>query len=208
MNYENIIEYLIKQDSKGLEMLYNSYGSKLYGYALKKWHLEEDDSWDIVYQTLYKLVEVLPRYKFESQNHFNKFILTVFINFLKEHYRKNKHQYEEILDPVDTEIERQQDDGYEDEETEEKIDDSSIWIEPEVLKEYKENDTYENPKLKTLKQALAKLDEVDREILLLKSQHFDYEEIAGMLKIDKKLLKVKYFRAKERLIKLFNSLNT
>lgn len=207
MNYENIIEYLIKQDSKGLEMLYNSYGSKLYGYALKKWHLEEDDSWDIVYQTLYKLVDVLPRYKFESQNHFNKFILTVFINFLKEHYRKTKSQNDKKLEFYNTEIIIESEDGSYDEKSGKVIDDS-IWIEPEVFRDYYENEMYENPKLKKLKQVLEVLEEGDREILLLKSQNFDYEEIAAMLKIDKKLLKVKYFRAKERLIKLFNGLNT
>ncbi len=206
MKYKEIIEQLKKQDQTGLEALYNQYGSKLYGYAVKKWHLE-DYAWDIVYKTLYKLIEAIPKCKFESQSSFDHFIIKVFNNFLKEHHRNNKYQNEQFVEnsnadtPIDNSID------YE-EENQEKEDESSIWIEPEVFKDYYESESFEHPKLKKIKQALAELEEVDRAMLLLKSQNFSYEEIAEMLKIEKKLLKVKYFRAKERLIKLFNSLNS
>ncbi len=49
----DIVSKIKKKDSDAITLLYNVYGKKLYGYAIAKWKLSEDDSWELIYKTLY-----------------------------------------------------------------------------------------------------------------------------------------------------------
>ena len=46
-----------------MRVIYERYGRKLYAYAVSSWNLDEDTSWDIVYDTLYKTVEKIDEYE-------------------------------------------------------------------------------------------------------------------------------------------------
>jgi RNA polymerase sigma-70 factor (ECF subfamily) len=63
---------------------------------------------------------------------------------------------------------------------------------------------YTQPMLARLEAALAQLNETEQSLLLLKAQQFSYDEIAQMLGLENNQLKVRHFRAKQRLITLFN----
>ncbi|MBI3240070.1 MAG: hypothetical protein HYZ43_14700, partial [Flavobacteriia bacterium] len=47
----------IPTDNDFLTEIYNRYGKKLYAYALKTWKISEDDAWNLIYKTLYKVIE-------------------------------------------------------------------------------------------------------------------------------------------------------
>src|SRR5688572_14823202 len=97
MEYQEIIKLILSKDKAGLEALYNIYGQKFYSHAVTRWNLSEDDAWEVVYQTLETLVLKLPEYRFESKGHFDNFIFKVFINFLRQFYRKHRHRQVEKL---------------------------------------------------------------------------------------------------------------
>lgn len=205
MDYKTIIEQLAEKNKKGYESLYILFANKFYGYAITKWNFSEDESWDIVYKTLETLVNKLSNYKFESQAHFNGFVFKVFINFLRQQYRLNKTREKEInfirLGEVDY---GEVDSALEGIETN-KIEGS---FSKEFFTDYYHNEGGENPKLIELKKALEKLDKNEQDILLLKAQNYTYDEIAQMLRIENKQLKVKHHRAKHKLLVLLQELLT
>src|SRR5258708_6647451 len=86
----DLVRDIRKKDKNAVTLLYNRYGKKLYGFAVSKWNLTEDEAWEIVYQTLYKIMDVADRYKFEEENNFIGFIYKVFVNNLRNYYNKNK----------------------------------------------------------------------------------------------------------------------
>src|SRR5437867_1010612 len=92
-----LIKEIRKKDKKAIAALYNSYGKKLYGFAIHKWNLNEDEAWDLIYKTLYKIIEVIDRYKFESESKFNGFVFRVFINNLRNQYNEKKSKGVETI---------------------------------------------------------------------------------------------------------------
>lgn len=200
MEYKEILDLIARKDKMGLEALYTTYGQKFYAYAARRWFLNEDEAWEVVYQTLETLVLKLSGYTFDSKLHFDNFIFKVFTNFLRQHFRSHrKHQFDQInigLDFSDT-FEDEGDDVDVDPAKAAETDDRS-------LSEYYENEVLENPKLLALEKTLQQLDETERDILLLRAQNYSYDEIASMLKIENKQLKVRHHRIKQKLIQLLN----
>lgn len=205
MEYKEIIKLILSKDKAGLEALYNIYGQKFYSFAVTRWNLSEDDAWEVVYQTLETLVLKLPDYMFESKLHFDNFLFKVFTNFLRQLYRKHRHREVEKYGTEKLFDDSIYSDSQEvteilDIENRESYESSDFSIEHQVLNEYYETEIVENPKLTALRKALEQLDEVERDILLLRAQDYSYDEIAKMLKIDNKQLKVRHHRIKSRLI--------
>jgi RNA polymerase sigma factor (sigma-70 family) len=199
-SYTTIIRLLRQKDREGFELLYNTYGQKFFAYAVKRWFLTQDDAWDVVYQTLQTLVLKLPAHEFESKKHFENFLFKVFINFLRQHYRRHRKQQEggagltisleaafAAGDP-----EGGADLGY------------GIDLDTQAMRAYYREDTVDSPNLTALKCALQQLKPKEREILLLRAQNYTYDEIAQMLKITNKQLKVKHHRSKQKLMQLLN----
>lgn len=199
MNYKSIIELILKKDQKGLEALYNQYGKKFYGFAIEKWHLSEDQAWDVIYQTLYTLTLKLSDYNFESQAHFNNLIFKIFVNFLRQSFRASRKNTSEI---VFTDFNMNQ---FTDEsEFNEASDNIEITdFDKQTLNAYYTSEVIENPKLVAINEALKEMESLDKDLLIMRAQNFTYEEIAKMLRIDNNQLKVRYFRAKKKLIHLF-----
>jgi|SRR5450432_2295066 len=198
MDYKEILELIGRKDKLGLEALYNTYGQKFYSYAVQRWFLNEDEAWEVVYQTLDTLVLKLPGYDFESKLHFDNFLFKVFTNFLRQFFRRHrKHQFDKVDLDVNFSSESDPDDYHEsdDEKTNFEIDSRSF-------NEYYQTDIVENPKLIALEKALMNLDETERNILLLRAQNYSYDEIASMLNIENNQLKVKHHRSKLKLTKM------
>ena len=96
----NLIQKIKKKDSISIESLYTSYGKKLYGFAITRWQVTEDDAWELVYKTLYKFLEVKDRYTFENEKKLQAFLFQSFINNLRNLYNEKKSKHIETM-PLD-----------------------------------------------------------------------------------------------------------
>lgn len=191
-NYLEIIELISKHDPKGLEVLYEAYGSKFYAYAVRRWSFDEDSAWEVVYKTLETLVLKLSNYQFESKTHFDNFLYKVLLNFLRQHVRKNRGKLEQDVQYLDIN------------DTEDGVTGFSNQIDKKAFLDYFKTETVESPILLTLNDSLNKLDPIERDLLLLRAQNYSYDEIATLLGIDNNQLKVKHLRAKKKLLHLLN----
>lgn len=162
--------------------LYSRYGKKLYAYAIKNWSVTEDQSWDLVYKTLYKVIDSYKNYKFESEEKFAAFIFKIFINYLRNHYRDHKKQNEKLqvaeISPVElqnrmdyrADTDRTNGDG---------------------------TDVPSDPRLVALTEELDKMEDWQRMLLLMRSEGRPYSEIARYVQKPEEQLKVYYQRLKE-----------
>lgn len=172
-----LINDIRKKDKNSITILYNQYGRKLYGYAVYRWNLNEDEAWELVYKTLYKTIDVIDKYNFENENKFKGFIYQSFINNLRNYYNEQKVK---------------------------KI--QTVPLEENNKHESKEKET-ESPDsiyMRCLKQILAQFDDWKRILLLMKAQNYRYEEIATYVNKPADQLKVYYMRAKQSLTEKVN----
>lgn len=167
--------------------MYKRYGRRLFSYALSTWRLNEDDAWEVVYQTLYKVIEKINQYKFESENNFSSFIFKVFINQLRNHIRNQKTKK---IRTISTSEEYVFDE----------IDSSELMNDIDPVSPKPE----ENQQLLLLKQELDELEEWEKILLLLRSQNMPYNEIAKYVNKPVDQLKVYYQRLK---VKILNKIN-
>jgi RNA polymerase sigma factor (sigma-70 family) len=166
-----IAEELKKKRTDGVGLLYERYGKKLYGYAVKNWKVSEDEAWELVYKTLYKVMQVIDRYTFEDEQKFNGFLFKIFINYLRNHYRDHKK------DPETTELM----------EKHEKMSSDRAEGEP----------TKASPLMECLQKVLQALDDWQRVLLLMRAQDHPYEAIAPFVGKPAGQLKVYHLRLKK-----------
>lgn len=183
-NFQDLIKLITARKKVGWETLYNQYGSKFYDYSIQRWNLNEDEAWDVVYQTLETVVNKISRYNFKSQEDFDKFIYRVLINFLKKKFRSKRFQEGRQTVYVDFNGEQI------------RKSENSIISSIEV-QEYYANEASENQTLVQLKSILENFEPLERDLLLLRAQNYSYEEIGEMLQIDNVHLKVKHHRVKK-----------
>jgi RNA polymerase sigma factor (sigma-70 family) len=164
-------DLLIKTDKTSIGVLYERYGKKLFGYALHKWKINEDDNWDLIYKTLYRVLETHSNYKFSSEEKFSAFVFTVFINYLRNFYRDKKNLPVEILEL-----------------------DENFSDRPETG-----NETSPSPAMNLLVSELDQLEDWERILLLMRSQDMPYSEIAKYVGKPEEQLKVYYGRLKKKL---------
>lgn len=160
-----------------LEELYQRYGKKLYGYASKSWKLDEDVCWDLIYKTLYKVIETHEQYHFENENKLAAFVFRVFINYLRNHYRDNKKLSERLH------LIRMEDGEFED------------------FAEKDDIQAADNRHMSALKEVLQGLEDWQRMLLLMRSEGRPYSEIAKFVDRPEEQLKVYYQRLKETISK-------
>jgi DNA-directed RNA polymerase specialized sigma24 family protein len=173
----SLLERIKKKDKEAITLLYNTYGKKLYGFAVGKWNVNEDEAWDLVYKTLYKIISVIDRYTFENESKFNGFVYTSFINNLRNHYQASKK--------IPQLVELEEKHG--------------------SVSEEKENVPKEmSAHMKCLKMVLAQFEDWKRILMLMKAQNFSYEEIATYVQKPADQLKVYYMRAKQVLVEKVN----
>ncbi len=195
--YTEIVELVAQGEAKGYELLYRSYGDRLYGYAIRNWSFDEDTSWDLVYKTFDNIKKlILSGTTFDSEAHFTSYVFRAFINNLKYAYRTLQKQQIEFVPLPET-----NDEGLSDEDSDEVCSDQ---LDVEELKDYSDNSDNAQVVFK-VNAVLEQMDQSDREILLLRAQDFSYKQIAAMLKCEEKegQLKVKHLRAKKKFIKIY-----
>ena len=162
-----------------ITILYNRYGKKLYSYAIHTWNVNEDVAWELIYKTLYKVIDSYTNYQFQSEEKFASFIFKIFINYLRNHYRDNKadnvFEYS-AMDDVD--------------------------LSTKEIKEGEELNT--NKKLIALNEVLDKMEDWERMLLLMRSEGRAYSEIAQYIDKPENQLKVYYQRLKEQIQKKLN----
>lgn len=162
-----------------LSFLFTRYGSQLFGYAQKRWQLEEDTIWDLVYKTLYKIAGVRDKYNFETQEKLDGFVFSAFINYIKNHFRDTQsHPAMQVTDFSDT---TNHPDPVKDEDTENK-----------------------NIHLSALISVLETLEDWQRILVLMRSDGYSYSEIAKYIDKPEKQLKVYYQRIKEQISNKIN----
>ena len=159
---------------------YNRYGKKLYSYAIHTWNLGEDEAWDLIYKTLYKVIDTYKKYQFESEEKFASFIFKIFINYLRNHYRDSKKAAEKFpLSDIDSmELQNK--------------------AEPIV------SEAIENLKLEALNEELERMEDWQRMLLLMRSEGRAYSEIAIYIDKPENQLKVYYQRLKDQISKKLN----
>lgn len=203
MTYKRILELIISKEKKGLEELYYNYGKKLYSFAIKRWNFSEDEAWQIIYKTFDTLIDKLSGYTFESQKHFDNFIYKVFINFLREFYRKKMATNQEIEFVNFSDMKNDYLDSILRDGSEEDID---LKIDKEVFFKYYIEEKIDNPYITYLGKALNMLTNDEKDLLLLKAQNYSYTEIASLMGSEEKNLKVTHFRARKKLINIINQI--
>lgn len=174
-----VFKLIQQKDKNSIQLLYENYGKKLYGYAIATWKLSEDESWDIVYKTLYKILEAAPKYTFESEQKFSSFIFKTFINYLRNYYRDKKTAgHPELIELKDNL----------------RVSDSS------------EEKTKKEPDLKLsfLEEELNKLEDWQKILLLMRAQDVSYATIAEYIKKPEDQLKVYYMRLKKMIAEKMN----
>lgn len=160
-----------------LEELYQTYGKKLHGYVTTSWKLDEDTSWELIYKTLYKVIDTQEQYHFDHENKLAAFIFRVFINHLRNYYRDNKKLSERLH------LIRMEDEDVE------QIVDKEACI------------TADNKHMIVLKEVLDGLEDWQRMLLLMRSEGRPYAEIAGFINKPEEQLKVYYQRLKATISK-------
>lgn len=194
-DYQTILQFIAESSPKGLELLYLRYGKPFYSFASERWKFGEDEATEVVYKTLETLVLKLPHYEFGSQKMFDGFLFKVFINFLRQKHREIRTKQLPQIEFFDLEQEFK----------------LPPYVQEALTKQsflaYDSSDLFESPAMKALKISLEQMEQVDRDILLLRAQNYSYDEIAGMLSIENNQLKVRHHRAKQKLINLLNETN-
>ena len=92
-----LIQLKTKDKKNAIALLYKQYGKKLFGYSVSKWNISEDDTWEIIYKTLYKVMDVIENYSFENEDKFAGFVFKIFMNYLRNHYRDTKNKKIEAI---------------------------------------------------------------------------------------------------------------
>ena len=196
---DDIVQWLNQPTNQLLTWLYERYARQWYGLATARWGLDPDSAWDVIYKTLDTLLAKRRTLPTDPPAYFDNYLFKVFINNLRQCLRERARRDETFrLVPLTSDPANPSADelGNIDE----------LAVSNEMFAQLQLEEETAQPLLVHLEQALAQLDETDRSLLLLKAQSFSYDEIADMLGIENKQLKVRHFRAKQKLIHLFNQM--
>lgn len=163
------LDHLNKNDF--ISELYHRYGKKLYAYAIHTWKVSEDEAWDLIYRTLYKVIDSYRKHTFENEEKFASYVFRIFINDLRNHYRDHKKAAMVVT-------------GIEDEDLQNKP-------EPQA------NEQTQNARMHLLREELDKMEDWQRILLLMRSDGRPYSEIAKYVDKPEEQLKVYYQRLKK-----------
>lgn len=183
--------------NKGLTVLYEAYGKHLYQFSMKNWGLDEDECYEILYKTLETVGKVIARYDFINEKHFTNWLFKIHKNNTLMFVR-SKNSKQEIVYTIAE---------WHEEKSEEESDDAAFnYKENEIINlpasQVYDDDSIGSPLFVALERALQRIDEGDKDILLLRMNNYSYDDIAEMLGIENNQLKVKFLRAKAKVQKM------
>lgn len=167
----------VKKSKEFLSELFERYGQQLYLFCTKRWKIEEDAVWDLIYKTLYKIMDVKDKYQFESKEKFQGFLFTTFINYVKNYFRDNKAQLNFHISEINEEITQ--------------ISAGTSEESPSTGNQY----------MIALTEVLEELEDWQRILVLMRSDGCSYSEIAKFIDKPENQLKVYYQRIKEQITK-------
>lgn len=174
-------------DREIAERLFEQFGKRLYYYAIKAWHLDEDEVWDVLYNSLYGFIKSYSDRKFTSKTDVEKLLWKIFKNRLRDKYRQKKRletQYREV--PYEEALPRGAE-GFS--EPASSSDTEHVLVEGSA----------DNPVLLRLEAILDGLKDWERQLLLCRANSIPYTDIAAMTGIKAESLKVYYQRLKNRI---------
>lgn len=196
---DDIVQRLNQPTNQLLTWLYEQYAQPWYGLATVRWGLDADSAWDVIYKTLDTLLAKRRTLPTDPPAYFDNYLFKVFINNLRQCLREQARRDETVrLVPLISDPADQSDD--------EEWNMDELAVSDGLFAQLQTEEDTARPLLVQLERVLAQLHETDRSLLLLKAQSFSYDEIADMLGIENKQLKVRHFRAKQKLIQLFNQM--
>jgi RNA polymerase sigma factor (sigma-70 family) len=164
-------ELITKKDRESVRVLYERYGKKLFSYARRKWKIGDDDNWELVYKTLYRVIETHASYTFAGEEKFATFVFTIFINYLRNFFRDRKKLPEEI----------------------------TLLDEAFSSRQGNDDEDAPSPAMQLLADELDQLEDWERILLLMRSQEIPYSKIAEFTSKPEEHLKVYYQRLKKKL---------
>lgn len=170
----DIVSRIKKKDKDAIALLYNHYGKKLYGYAIVKWKLNEDEAWELVYKTFYKVIQVIDQYTFENENKFVGFLFKIYLNHIRNHYRDTKNKKLDIVELTESH--------------------ELLTVDKNEKLATREK---RSPLLECLQKVLQSMEDWQRIILLMRAQDYAYEEIAKYVNKPIEQLKVYHMRLKK-----------
>ncbi|MCO5950525.1 RNA polymerase sigma factor [Mucilaginibacter flavidus] len=194
--YIEVIERFKAGLKEGLTILYENYGKPLYQFSATNWGLDEDECYDILYKTLESVGKVIERYEFSSESHFKNWLFKIHKNNILQSVRSRKGKELLVFEFNDwvNEIKTYDDEAFD-------ISGYEPFIET-IKGENPHDDEGQNSQLFfAMQKALACISESEKELLLLRMNNYSYDEIAEMLAIQNKQLKVKFIRAKAKVQK-------
>jgi RNA polymerase sigma factor (sigma-70 family) len=155
---------------KIVKELYECYAMKLLAYTRRNYHINEDDAMNLVYKTIYRIVDVYDRYHFANEQKRSSFIFKTHINYLRNYYRDNKS-----------------------------FENRNFEVEIKEFEASVEEAPTSDPKLNLLQRLLDKMEDWQRILLLMRGQNIPYSEISKFVNKPEKQLKVYYGRLKKQL---------
>ncbi len=183
---------------KGLRILFEGYGQKLFGFSVTQFHINEDEGYDVLYKTLETVGKVITRYEFSSESHFVNWLFKIHKNNVLQFLRSKKRKEHDVkmveLTDWENEVAEFEEESF------------SLDAFKPLIEEFASVNPYENsPETSKLflamQKALQEVTETERDLLLLRMNEYSYEEIAKMLNIENNQLKVKFLRAKAKVEK-------
>jgi RNA polymerase sigma-70 factor (ECF subfamily) len=198
VEYQKVILGFQTDLNEGLKVLFECYGQQLFGFSVTHFHINEDDGYDVLYKTMETVGRVIARYEFSSESHFRNWLFKIHKNNILQLLRtkKNKEQHLQIVNYKDWENEVK-DLGEENFNMEEY---KLVLEQISAVNPYQES-PQSNKLMLAMEKALLQLNDMEKELLLLRMNDYSYDEIATMLGIENNQLKVKFNRAKAKLEK-------
>ena len=186
--------------SDAIEILYNRFADNLYSYAIVSWKLTEDESWELVYDTLSQVIKTYKNYTFESEKNFKSFVFIIFCNKLKNHYRSKKNRAK-LISFI----------NYNEASFEQAAENSKFKAEQEVqeslvrkfIDDYWSEPQSSTESLNILNRALDMLEDWERILLLQRASNVPYSEISKWVDKPESQLKVYHKRVLKKLKQIF-----
>lgn len=163
-------------DREIAEYLYKAYGVNLVRYAIKSWQQDEDDAWEILYDTLYGFINSYSTQTFDSEKQVGALVWKIFRNKLRDKLRQEKRQGNFSINGLDS-LE-------------------AVLLESSTARD---ESTDENPILSELDSVLEDLNDWERQLLLCRANDFPYRVIEELTGRKRDFLKVHYQRLKKRI---------
>lgn len=198
MEYQKVILGFQTDLNEGLKTLFEEYGQQLFGFSVTQFHINEDDGYDVLYKTLETVGRVIARYEFSSESHFRNWLFKIHKNNILQLLRtkRSKEQHIQIVNYIDweKEVKDLEEENFSMEEY------KMVLEEISAVNPYQESPQSSKLML-AMEKALQQLNDIEKELLLLRMSDYSYDEIAAMLGIENNQLKVKFNRAKAKLEK-------